>query len=67
MSIREERRQSQAMSFTGRESRASSLQKIAGPERRTYSSLFIFKESNPVRRLCRAISESKVSFSIFFS
>ena len=63
MSMRDEaRRQSNTMSFAGgSQSRASSLQKITGPEKK-YTSLFIFTESNPFRRLCRYISESKVSF-----
>lgn len=64
MSMRDEaRRQSNTMSLAGgSQSRASSLQKITGPERKKYTSLFIFTESNPFRRLCRYISESKVSF-----
>ncbi|XP_047134676.1 voltage-dependent N-type calcium channel subunit alpha-1B isoform X1 [Hydra vulgaris] len=42
------------------QSRASSLQKLSGPERKKYSSLFIFSETNPFRRWCRTISDSKV-------
>ena len=63
MSFRDDRRQSFAISVAGSHSRTSSLQKITGPERKKYSSLFIFSETNPFRRLCRAVSESKVSFS----
>lgn len=59
MSQRDIRRQSTVVSMAGSQSKASSLQKITGPERKSYSSLFIFGESNPVRRLCRAVSESK--------
>ena len=46
-------------------SRASSLQKITGPERKKYSSLFVFSETNRFRNLCRLISESKVIVYLF--
>ena len=58
---------SNAISVAGSQSRASSMQKIVGPERRTYSSLFIFSETNPFRRLCRMVSESKVSRIVLVS
>eukprot|EP00794_Sanderia_malayensis_P016249 gene16249-17890_t len=40
-------------------SRSSSMQRIVGPERKTYFSLFLLSEQNIVRRICRIICESK--------
>ena len=56
------RRSSNVSQSGGTQSRSSSMQKIVGPERKKYTSLFILTESNPLRRGCRLISESKVSF-----
>jgi len=35
------------------------MQRIVGPERKKYRSLFILSEENVIRRVCRIISESK--------
>ena len=56
------RRVSNMSQSAGSQSRSSSMQRIVGPERKKYRSLFLLAEDNIIRRVCRIISESKVSF-----